>query len=78
LLSVSRVAPLTLKNKLVTESGHFYVWSASLIRQSIIKRITASIKRKTDFKLFCYNHPGYVCSFNYRRFIQNKKHFAKH
>jgi hypothetical protein len=25
LLSVSRAAPLTLKNKLVTDSGHFYV-----------------------------------------------------
>jgi hypothetical protein len=29
-------------------------------------------KRKTDLKLFCYNHPGCVCSVNYRRFIQNK------
>jgi hypothetical protein len=37
LLSVSRVAPLTLKNKLVNDSGHFYVWTASLIRWSIIE-----------------------------------------
>ena len=62
LLSVSRVTPLTLKNKLVNDSGHFYVWTASLIRLSIIERITASVKRKTDLKLFCYNYPGCVCS----------------
>jgi hypothetical protein len=31
LLSVSRAAPLTLKNKLVNDSGHFHVWTASLI-----------------------------------------------
>jgi hypothetical protein len=42
-------------------SGHFYVWNASLIRLCIIKRITVSVKRKTDLKLFCYNHPG-VCA----------------
>jgi hypothetical protein len=76
LLSVSRAAPL--KNKLVTDSGHFYVWSASLICYNIIERITAFVKRKTDLKLFCYNHPGCVCSVNYRRFIQNKTHFVKH
>jgi hypothetical protein len=29
----------------------------SLIRLSIIERITASVKRKTDLKLFCYNYP---------------------
>jgi hypothetical protein len=34
--------------------------------------------RKTDHKLFCYNHPGCICSVNYRRFIQNKTHLAKH
>jgi hypothetical protein len=78
LLSVSRAAPLTLKNKLVNDSGHFYVWTASLIRLSIIERITASVKRKTDLKLFCYNHPVCVCSVNYQRFIQNKTHFIKH
>jgi hypothetical protein len=78
LLSVSRAAPLTLKNKLVTDSGHFYVWTASLICLSIIERITTSIKCKTDFKLFCYNNPGCVCSVNYRRFIQSKTHFVKH
>jgi hypothetical protein len=76
LLSVSRATSLTLKNKLFNESGHFYVWTASLIRFCIIERITASIKCKTDLKLFCYNHPG--CSVNYRRFIQNKSHFVKH
>jgi hypothetical protein len=41
--------------------GPFYVWSASLIRLSIIEEITVSVKRKTDLKLFCYNHPGCVC-----------------
>ena len=75
LLSVSRVAPLTLKNKLVTDSGHFYVWTASLIRLSTIERITISVKRKTDLELFCYNHPGCVCS---ARFIWNKTHLEKH
>ena len=69
LLSVLRAAPLTLKNKLVNDLGHFYVWTASLIRLSIIERITASVKHKTDLKLFCYNHFGCVCSFNFRRFI---------
>ena len=78
LLSVSRAAPLTLKNKLVNDSGLFYVWTASLICLSIIKRITASVKRKTDLKLFCDNHPGCVCSVNYQRFIQNKAHLVKH
>jgi hypothetical protein len=78
LLSVSRAAPLTLKNTLVNDSCHFYVWTASLIRSSIIKRNTASVKRKTDLKLFCYNHPGCVCTINYRRFIQNKTHSVKH
>jgi hypothetical protein len=72
LLLVSRATPLTLKNKLVNDSGHFYVWTASLICLSIttcsIERITASIKRKTDLKLFCYNHIGCVCSVKYRRF----------
>ena len=75
LLSVSRAPPLTLKNKRVNDLGHFYVWTASL---SIIERITASVKRKTDLKLFCYNYYGCVCSVNYRRFIQNKTHFVKH
>jgi hypothetical protein len=42
---------------------------------NIIGRITASVKRKTDLKLFCYNHPGCVCSVNFWRFIQNKTHF---
>jgi hypothetical protein len=69
LLSVLRAAPLTLKNKLVNDLGHFYVWTASLICLSIIERITASVKHKTDLKLFCYNHFGCVCSFNFRRFI---------
>jgi hypothetical protein len=78
LLSVSRAAPLTLKNKLVNDSGHFYVWTASLICLSVIERITASVKRKTDLKLFCYNHSGCVCSVSYRRFIQNKTHLVKH
>jgi hypothetical protein len=78
LLSVSRADPLTLKNKLVNDSDHFYVWTASLIRLSIIERITASVKCKTNFKLFCYKHPGCVCSVNYRRFIQKKTHFVKH
>ena len=31
---------------------------------------TVSVKHKTDLKLFCYNHPGCVCSVIYRRFIQ--------
>jgi len=43
---------------------------------SIIERFTASVKCKTDLKLFCYNHPGCVCYVNYRRFIQNKTHFV--
>ena len=79
-LSVSRATPLTLKDKLVNDSGHFYVWTASLIRFSItsIERITTSVKRKTDLKLFCYNHLGCVCSIKYRRFIQNKTHFIMH
>jgi hypothetical protein len=76
LLSVSRAAPLTLK-KLVNGSDLFYVGTASLIRLSIIERITVSVKRKTDLKLFCYNHLGCVCSVNYRRFIQNKTHLVK-
>jgi hypothetical protein len=38
----------------------------------------ASVKCKTDLKLFCYNHPGCVCSVNYWRFIQKKTHFVKH
>ena len=78
LLSVSRVTPLTLKNKLVNDSSHFYVWTASLICLSVIERITASLKRKTDLKLFCYNHSGCVCSVSYPRFIQNKTHLVKH
>ena len=76
LLSVSQAAPLTLK-KLVNGSDLFYVGTASLIRLSIIERITVSVKRKTDLKLFCYNHLGCVCSVNYRRFIQNKTHLVK-
>jgi hypothetical protein len=67
-----------IKKQTVNDSGHFYVWTASLIRLSIIERITASVKRKTDLKLFCYNYPGCVCSVNYWRFIQNKTHFIKH
>ena len=39
-------------------SGHFYVWTASLIRLSIIERITVSVKRKTDLKIFCYTILG--------------------
>ena len=80
LLSVSRATPLTLKNKMLNDSGHFYVWTASLIclSNTSIERITASIKRKTDLKLFCYNHLGCVCSVKYRRFIQNKTHFVMH
>ena len=53
LLSVSWATLLTLKNKLVNDLDHFYVWTASLIRLSIIERITASAKHKTDLKLFC-------------------------
>ena len=69
---------INIEKKLVNDSGHFCVWTASLIRLSIIKRITASVKRNTDLKLFCYNHPECVCSVNYRRFIQNKTHLVKH
>jgi hypothetical protein len=42
------------------------------------KNTTISVKRKTDLKLFCYNHHGCVCSVIYRRFIQDKTHFVKH
>ena len=64
LLSVSRAAPLTFQKIWSMTSGasdHFYVWTASLIRLCIIERITVSVKRTTDPKLFCYNHPG-VCT----------------
>jgi hypothetical protein len=58
--------------------GPFLCLNCSLIRLSIIERITASVTRKTDLKLFCYNYPGCMCSVNYRGFIQNKTHFVKH
>ena len=50
LLSVSQAVPLTLKNWSMTfgVSGHFYVWTSSLIRLSIIERISFSVKCKTD------------------------------
>jgi hypothetical protein len=54
LLSVSRAALLTLKK----QTGHFYVWTASLIRLSIIERITTSVKLKTDSILL---QPSWVC-----------------
>jgi hypothetical protein len=42
----------------------WYETSGMLITMgsSIIEKITVSVKRKTDLKIFCYNHPGCVCS----------------